>query len=119
MRSGDARITPSCRRCSARSRVIMRPDFRMERDLNAAGLARRRWRHCRALAAGLAALCLTASALGAERFELFPDAVPASEYFRDDAAVMRELTAGIAEPQQAQPQPALEPTPAKVPFWEM
>jgi hypothetical protein len=99
----------------------MRPEFRMARDLNAAGGARRQWGHGRALVAGLALLGLASTARAAERLELFPESVPPAEYFREDAAVTRELNAGIAVP-EAPPEPIepdAEPAPAKVPFWEM
>jgi hypothetical protein len=85
------------------------PGPRRARQLTCAG---------RLAAAGLAVLSLAGLARGEERLELFPESVPTSEYFREDAAVTRELGVGIAAPPEQLP-PAPPPPAGKVPFWEM
>jgi len=89
----------------------------MLRTLTAAHAARMRWRHCRALAAGLLVLSLAASAAG-ERLELFPESVQPAEYFREDAAVTRELSLGISKPDVGTETPDPAP-PVTIPFWEI
>lgn len=98
----------------------------MSSSFGAAHDARMPRRRGRVAAAHLLFLSLASAAAGAERLELFPDSVPPSEYFRGDAAVTRELTAGIARPDEPiagiaeleEPEPVTQ-IPARVPFWEM
>lgn len=76
----------------------------------------------RAAAGGVLLLFAAARCAAEGRLEVFPDSVPPSAYFREEAAVTRELTAGIAVPEQ--PSETFEardpdPVPEKVPFWEM
>ena len=98
----------------------MRRLFRMPRNLDGARRAHRSSWTGRVIAAGLAALFLAVAVRAAaeERLELFPESVPPSEYFREDAAVNRELGAGIDQPREQLP-PAPPAPSGKVPFWEM
>jgi len=74
----------------------------------------------RAAAAALLLLGAAAQCVAGARLELFPKSVPPSEYFREDAAVTRELDAGIAPPERpAEIVEVIDPVPERVPFWEM
>ena len=94
-------------------------------SLGAAPDGRTRWRYGRAFAAGLAALCLAASASAADRLELFPASQAPERYFHEDAPP-RELSLGLVGPDAAA-EPDVEALPeapadgpaAKIPFWEM